>query len=169
MTTFLGNFIYGKGHVTQWKGTMHPSALQNIHKLRHGMGLCSKVGGQAKWCQDFVLTDLVLSTHQCPRSCTDGQWGYVIHILSLEGSKKIHVQILLHMSSTRLHYRTRLHLLTWAPLCLRGSADWSLYVHILFDQKFTPDVIRNSGVKAKHFKHPQWDPTQWYCLGPPCL
>lgn len=56
------------------------------------------------------------------------------------------------MSSTRLHYKTRLHLLTWAPLCLRGGADWSLYVHILFDQKFTPDVIRKSGVKAKHFK-----------------
>lgn len=27
---------------------------------------------------------------------------------------------------------------------------------MLFDQKFTPDVIRNSGVKANHFKHPQW-------------
>lgn len=145
-----------------------------IHATKHTQaeawnGFMFKGGRSSKMVSRLVLTDLVLSTHQCPRSCTDSQWGYVIHILSLEGSKKIHVQILLHISSTRLHYKTRLHLLTRAPLCLRGSADWSLYVHILFDQKFTPDVIRNSGVKAKHFKHPQWGPTQWYCLGPPCL
>lgn len=50
--------------------------------------LCSKVGRSSKMVSRLVLTDLILSTHQCPRSCRDGQWGYVIHILSLEGVKR---------------------------------------------------------------------------------
>lgn len=86
----------------------HPR-YKNIHKLRYGMGFMFK-GGEVKQNGVKTCVDWFDTKHSSvPQELQRRPMGLRNPHPKPRRSKKIYVQILLHVSSTRLHYKTRLH------------------------------------------------------------